>query len=94
LTTKVSVEAWLFHRPPTQTWRPVGQRFPIDRERFERAVQGLVLTERLFPDRTAFRLSQAEQELRAYFQAEMHLQDRAIRAVQAPPTPAAELTQR
>jgi hypothetical protein len=43
--------------------------------------------------KTASRLSQAEQDLRAYFQTEMH-HDRAVRAVQTPATPSAGLSLR
>jgi hypothetical protein len=43
--------------------------------------------------KTALRLSQAEQELRSYFQSMMH-HDRAVRAVQTPATPSTGLTER
>jgi hypothetical protein len=43
--------------------------------------------------KTASRLAQAERELRAYFQSEMH-HDRAVRAVQTPATPSSGLALR
>jgi hypothetical protein len=43
--------------------------------------------------KTAARLSQAEQELRSYFQSEMH-HDRAVRVVQTPATTASGLSER